>query len=29
LIPHTHVTHEIDNLNETKHAWMVWSRWCQ
>jgi hypothetical protein len=26
LIPHTHVTHGIDNLNETNHAWMVWSQ---
>jgi len=23
LIPHTHVTHEIDDSNETNHAWMV------
>jgi len=26
LIPHTHVTHGIDNLNETKPTWMVWSQ---
>jgi len=23
LIPHTHVTHGIDDLNEIGHAWMV------
>jgi hypothetical protein len=23
LIPHTNVTHGIDDLNETDHAWMV------
>jgi len=23
LIPHTNVTHGIDNSNETSHAWMV------
>jgi hypothetical protein len=23
LIPHTNVTHGIDHLNETGHAWMV------
>jgi hypothetical protein len=23
LILHTHVTHGIDDLNETSHAWMV------
>jgi hypothetical protein len=26
LIFHTHVTHGIDDLNETGHAWMVWSQ---
>jgi hypothetical protein len=26
LIPHTHVTHEIDDLNQTSHAWMVRSQ---
>ncbi len=23
LIPHTNVTHGINNLNETGHAWMI------
>jgi len=23
LIPHTYVTHGIDDSNETNHAWMV------
>jgi hypothetical protein len=26
LILHTNVTHGIDDLNETNHAWMVWSQ---
>ncbi len=26
LIPHTNVTHGIDDLNETSHAWMVRSQ---
>jgi len=26
LIPHTNVTHGIDDLNETGHAWMVQSQ---
>jgi hypothetical protein len=26
LIPHTYVTHVIDDLNEIGHAWMVWSQ---
>jgi len=26
LIPHTYVTHGIDDSNETNHAWMVWSQ---
>jgi hypothetical protein len=26
LIPHTNVTHGIDDSNETGHAWMVWSQ---
>jgi len=23
LIPHTHITHEINDLNRTGHAWMA------
>ncbi len=23
LIPHTHITHEINDSNKTGHAWMV------
>jgi pullulanase/glycogen debranching enzyme len=23
LIPHTHITHEINDSNKTNHAWMV------
>jgi hypothetical protein len=26
LILHTHVTHGINDSNETSHAWMVWSQ---
>ncbi len=26
LIPHTNVTHGIDDLNEIGHAWMVWNQ---
>jgi hypothetical protein len=26
LIFHTHVTHGINDSNETRHAWMVWSQ---
>jgi hypothetical protein len=26
LIPHTNVTHGIDDSNETNHAWMGWSQ---
>jgi hypothetical protein len=29
LIPHTHVTHGINDLNKTNHAWMVWSQQAQ
>jgi hypothetical protein len=25
LIPHTNVTHGINDSNETSHAWMVWN----
>jgi len=26
FIPHTNVTHGIDDLNENNHAWMIWSQ---
>jgi hypothetical protein len=26
LIPHTNVTHEINDSNQTSHAWMIWSQ---